>query len=184
MRHSVHQMWGYVTTWSWWSLIISMIACKVPVYAYIVLCTDSSLGLGLNDSWSVMVRCFNLSMRCISSAGVDLGSSRFQAWELVLVFRLLVVQCFNYSANAHWVSVFSQFSSDFSLSSTGIGCSSGTRSRGYELWVAGISSVSWLQHLVVMVCVFWHIPKLFSRAFKGDCLWSQDICMLQWKCRL
>ena len=28
-----------------------------------------------------------------------------------------------------------------------------------------------------MVCVLWCIPKVFSRAFRGDCVWSQDMCV-------
>ena len=27
------------------------------------------------------------------------------------------------------------------------------------------------------MCVLWHIPKVFSRAFRGDCLWSHDMCV-------
>ena len=41
---------------------------KVSVYACIVLCTGSSLGWEVGCGWSVIVRCYNLSVSCISSA--------------------------------------------------------------------------------------------------------------------
>ena len=60
---------------------------------------------------------------------------------------------------------------DDSLSHLGIVWSGGTRSRGAESFGARISSVSWFPYLVVMVLVLWHVPKMFSIAFTGDCLW-------------
>ena len=78
----------------------------------------------------------------------------------------------------------SLYLSDESLSHLGIVWSGGTRSRGAESWGAGTSSVSWFLYLVVMVWVLWHVPRVFSRSFRGDCLWSWDMCMLQWLCRL
>ena len=82
------------------------------------------------------------------------------------------------------MSVYSQYSSDDSLSPSGMECSYGARFRGGESWAVGTSSVSWLLYPVAMWCILWHIPKVLIRAFRDDCLWSQDICMLQWWCRL
>ena len=45
--------------------------------------------------------------------------------------------------------------------------------------MAGTSSVSGLLYLVAILSVLQHVPKVFSRAFKADCLWSRDMCMLQ-----
>ena len=43
-------------------------AHKVSVYACIVVCMGSSLSRGIGSGWSVIMRCFRLSVSCVSSA--------------------------------------------------------------------------------------------------------------------
>ena len=35
-----------------------------------------------------------------------------------------------------------------------------------------------LLYLIAMLCILQHISKMFSRAFRGDCLWSWDMCVV------
>ena len=61
------------------------VACKVSVYACIVLCTGSLLGWGAECSCNIIVRCCNLSLSYVSSAiDVDLGVVNFKLanWSL------------------------------------------------------------------------------------------------------
>ena len=135
--------------------------------------------LNAECGWNIIVRCCSLSVSCISSAiGVDWWVVNF----LLANWSLSCYNCSNNSAKGWWVSVCSQYLSDDSFSPLGIVCLGGKSSRGSESWVVGTSSVSWLSYLVVMVCVLWCIPKVFSRPFKGNCLQSQDMCKLQWQC--
>ena len=179
-RSPIHQMWGY-----------SQHGCGEVWFSFCCLqgdhvCPHSFvqcllIRLGAEYSWSIIVRCCSLSVSSISPAlGVN--------WWMV-VFKLAnwSLNCLNSSKNSakgQWISVSSQYSSDNSLSPSGIVCSSGARCRGAESWVAGASSISWLPYLVVMVCVLWHISKVLGRAFMGDCLQSQDMCVLKWWCWL
>ena len=51
----------------------------------------------------------------------------------------------------------------------------GTRARENESWVSGVFPVPCLSYLATMLCVLWHIAKVFSRVFRGDCLFW-DVC--------
>ena len=85
------------------------------------------------------MRCCSLSVNCNSSAaGVDWGVVDFKLANWSLSWQ----NCSNSSVKGQQVSVSSQYSLDDSLSPSSIGCSGGTRSRGGESWVAGMSSVS------------------------------------------
>ena len=155
------------------------VAHKVSVYACIVLCNGSSLGWGLDVveyHSEVLQFIFKLHQLCCTCSWVG-GNFKLVNWSLNCQ------NCSSTSAKGWWVSVSSLYSLDDSLSSLGIVHSGGTRSRGAQSWGERRSSMSWLPYLVVMVWVLWHIPKVFSRAFRGDCLQSQDMCMLQWWCR-
>ena len=138
------------------------------LYTFMVLCTGSSLGLGLvgGSWWGAAVYLWAATVLL----QVCIGKSKLANWSLCWK------NCSNHSAKGQWVAVSLRYSSDNSLSSSGIGCYGGARSTGDESWKAGTSSVSWLLYLVTMPCVLQYIPKMFSRAFRGDCLCLWDMC--------
>ena len=49
------------------------VACKVSVYACIVVSTGSSLDWGVGCGWSVIMRCFSLSVSCATLLYVWMG---------------------------------------------------------------------------------------------------------------
>ena len=123
------------------------VACRVFVYACMVLCAGSSLDLGAG--WSVMVRCCSLSVSCNSSSvGVHWGVLGFKLSN----WFLSCWNCSSKSAKGKQVSVSSQNSSDESLSPSSTGWSCGMRSKGAGSWVSRMSSVSWPScHAVCLV---------------------------------
>ena len=66
LRSPVHQMWGYLGSMVVVRFDSLCVACKVSVYACMVLCMDSSVGW--STCWSIMVRYCSLSVRFNSSA--------------------------------------------------------------------------------------------------------------------
>ena len=104
------------------------VACKVSMYASIVLCTGSSLGWGAECSWSIIMRCCSLSVSCVSSVvGVDWGVVDFK------LANWFCQNCSNNSAKGWQVSVSLQYLSD-SWSPLGIMCFGGARSRELSLF--------------------------------------------------
>ena len=114
-----------------------------------------------------------------SSVGVDWGVLDFK----FVNWFLSCWNCSSKSAKGQQVSVYWQYSLDESLFPSGTGWSCGMRSKRVESWVSGMSFVSWLPYVVTMPCVLWHVPKVLSRTFRGNCLQSWDMCVLQWLCR-
>ena len=115
--------------------------------------------------------------------GVDWGVLHFRLAN----WFLSCCNCSSKSAKGWQVSVSSQYSSDESLSPYGTQWSCGMRSKGDKSLVSGTSSLSQPPYLITMPSVLWYIPKGYSRAFRGDCLQSWDVCvalvvhMMRWK---
>ena len=93
------------------------VVCKVSVYACIVVAMGSSLGCGDGCGWSIIVRCFSLSVNCVNST-LCVGGCVADFKEVNWPWRYQ--NCSSNSAKEWWVSFSSLYLSDELLSHPGI----------------------------------------------------------------